>query len=394
MFRRWIQAIGIGLILPVAGLGQERPVDLPPLLTPPPQETLPLLPSRPRGPTGDYDHGHLYLPHTVPGNSGSPDVCRPLGRWWVDVSFEFAWAKQTTLPGPVRLQLPVGTGGTIPGPVLPVGGLSTTQFQGGFGLTLGRWFGETNRYGVEGSFFTLGGTDQTILGYARGLLVVFPNGSDASAPQVIVLPPPLANVLVTVFPATLSTWFTAAEVNYRHNLVCSPTARLDAIAGYRFAYLQDELYLGDPPVPSHDEYDHNRATVRNPFHGGQVGLAGEVRANRWIVAGSAKVALGVVTPEVCATGLFVGAEGARGMGGPTRITALTTPSSREFAVMPTLNITLGRQIRDHTRIFAGYSFQYLSRVGRIGEALDASTTTFNFTDYWVQTLNLGLDVRF
>ena len=78
-----------------------------------------------------------------------------------------------------------------------------------------------------------------------------------------------------VFPTTLSSWYTTADVNYRHNLYCGPNARLDALAGYRFALLQDELYLGEPPDSSRDEHENNRIAVSNRFHGGQVGLAGE-----------------------------------------------------------------------------------------------------------------------
>ena len=40
---------------------------------------------------------------------------------------------KNTAPGAVRLRVPDGLGGSIPGPVLPVSGLSTDTFQGGFG---------------------------------------------------------------------------------------------------------------------------------------------------------------------------------------------------------------------------------------------------------------------
>ena len=71
-------------------------------------------------------------------------------------------------------------------------------------------------------------------------------------------------------------------MNYRHNLHCGPSARLDLLAGYRFAYLEDELFLGEVPDGSNDDYLHNRIAVHNPFHGGQVGLAGEYRGERLV----------------------------------------------------------------------------------------------------------------
>src|SRR5262249_31663797 len=234
-------------------------------------------------------------------------------RWWVDVSVELAWTRMMTGPAAVRWRVPDGLGGSIPGPILPVADVIPDRFQGGFGLTVGRWFGEGNIHGVEASLFTVG-ADSTFDALAPGMLVVFPNGADASAPQGIVLPPPLAQAIVTVFPATLSNWFITTDVDYRRNLYCSPTARLDALVGYRFAYLREELYPGEPPDPAKDEHDRNRVAVTNPFHGGQIGLAGEVRGERWYISGSAKVALGVVTPEVTASGLFLGARGWNGFG--------------------------------------------------------------------------------
>ena len=106
----------------------------------------------------------------------------------------------------------------------------------------------------------------------------------------------------------------------------------------------------------------------NPFHGGQVGFAGEYRGDRWYVSGAAKVALGAVSPEICASGLFIDAEG--GNGGYTGLTALNATSGSRFAVLPTMNVQLGRQVGEHARLFVGYSFQYLSQVARLGDVLN------------------------
>jgi hypothetical protein len=402
---RWLLALGLGLGSAAAAGAQvnspnspdcicpDRPAQLPPLLTPPTGDPNAPPPASPRGPTGEYDHGYLYLPESAPPAPTGPEQCRPLGRWWVSPTLELAWLPKNTLPGTVRLRVPDGRGGSIPGPVLPTGGVSTDDFLGGFSLVLGRWFGETNTHGVEASFFTVG-NDTTFTGFAPGMLVVFPNGTNASAPQVIVLPQPLADAVVGVFPATLSTWFVGADVNYRQNLYCSPHARLDGLVGYRFAYLRDELYPGEPPDPGQDDHGRNRAAVTNPFHGGQIGLAGEFRADAWYVSGAAKVAFGVVTPDVSVSGMFVGADGLTGSGF-TRLVALSAPTHSLFAVLPTLNVTIGRQIREHARVFAGYSFQYLSRVVRLNDVLEPTAgTTVPVTDFWVQSVNFGLELRY
>ncbi|HVL13316.1 MAG TPA: BBP7 family outer membrane beta-barrel protein [Gemmata sp.] len=399
MASRWLLALGLALLGPLAAPAQvasdplERPTQLPPLLIPPTAQTDQRPPAGPRGPAGEYDHGHLYLPHYEPPAPAVAEVCRPLGRWWVNPTVELAWVPSRPAPGAVRLKLPAGLDRAYPGPVVPVGGRTTDDFQGGFGLSVGRFFGETNTHAVEGSLYLLGVQDYVFPAYAPGMLVVFPGGASNSAPQFIPLPSPLASRIVGVFPATLSSFFIGADANYRRNLYCSAGTRLDAVAGYRFAYLGEELFLGDVPDPDSDAYTHNRVLASNAFHGGQVGLAGEWRADAWYVGGAAKVAFGAVVPHVCASGAFVGAQGSAS-GGYSRLSRLADPPGSQFAVLPTVNVAVGRQLTDHARLFAGYSFQYLSRVTRLGDVLAPAGTGTTFTDFWVQAVNFGMELRY
>jgi hypothetical protein len=368
----------------------DQPTQYPSLLRPPAKPDPPLA-VVPRGPTGEYDHGHVYLPDYAP--PPAPEDCRPLGRWWISPSFEFAWMPSQPAPANIRLRVPAPGGGTIPGPVLPIAGQSANTLQAGFGLAGGWWFNDRNTRGVEASFFTTSGGYTTFDALALGMLVLFPDGA-GSAPQIIVFPPGFP--ITGIFPVTLSTWFIGTDVNYRHNLYCGPCARLDLIAGYRFAYLEDELFLGEVADGSNTDYRHNRFAAMNPFHGGQVGLAGEYRGDRWYVAGAAKVALGAVNPHVCASGLFLGAEGNTGLGngGYAELASLTSSSGSRFAVLPTMNVQLGRQVGEHARLFVGYSFQYLSQAVRLGDVLNPATPGIQFTDFWVQSLSLGFELRY
>jgi putative beta barrel porin BBP7 len=379
----------------------DQPTQYPPLLRPPASPDPPLA-EVPRGPTGEYDHGYVYLPEYVP--PCAPEACRPLGRWWISPSFEFAWLPARPAPTNIRLRVPAPGGGTIPGPVLPIAGQSADTFQAGFGLTGGWWFNDRNTCGVEASLFTLSGGDRTIDGIAPGMLVLFPDGA-GSTPEVLLFPPGFP--ITGIFPVTLSTWFIGADVNYRHNLHCGPSTRLDLLAGYRFAYLEDEMFLGEAPDGSSTDYRYNRIAVMNPFHGGQVGFAGEYRGERWYLSGAAKVAFGVVSPEVCASGLFRNTEGFTGLerfapagprrglgnGGYTGLTAAGDGDDR-FAVLPSLNLQLGRQVGQHARLYVAYSFQYLSEVARLGDVLKPGVAGLKYTDFWVQSLGLGFELRY
>ncbi len=373
---------------------------LPPLLPvpQPPGTPLPEVP-RPGGPPIEYDHGYQYLPERLPERSRrhpNDEACGPDGRWWIIPSLNLSWASTQPAPGGIRLRVPNSSvpGGVITGPRLPVGGLDAGRFEAALGLVVGRWFGETNTHGIEASAF-FRDANTTFEGLAPGMLVFFPGGVDRSAPQVVVLPNGVASQVVGSFPATLGTYFATADVNYRHKLVCTANSRLDVLAGYRYAFLEDELYLGELPADGrgHDAFRLNRVAVSNSFHAGQIGLAGEVRANGWYVSGSAKMAFGVVTPEVTATGLFLDAQGHSG-NGFRRLNALTAAGQSEFAVMPSLGVQVGRQLGNYTRLFAGYSFNYLSRAGRLGDVLNPANAGLPLTDFWTQSISFGGEFRF
>jgi hypothetical protein len=404
MRTRWLVALGVAVSCAVAG-GQELPPLPPAAPTLPPREPPgslpPLLPvpdapmaevPRP-GPGGvEYDHGYSYLPEYLPERPrrAPPDVCGPPGKWWVAPSLELAWVPTRPAPAVVRLRVPTGDGGTVAGPVLPVAGRSAGRFEAALGLVGGWWFGDTNTHGVEATFFTRD-ADSTFAARFPGGLVVFPRGTQREA-QVIAFPAGAAPLGAATFPVTLGTEFTTVDVSYRHKLLCSDRGRLDWLAGYRYAFLGDEVYLGDPPG-DHDEYRWNRAAVSNAFHAGQVGVAGEVRGDRWYVSGSAKVAFGVLTSKATTAGAFVGLEGLS-RGEFRRLGALAAAESSEFAVMPTLDVRVGRQLSDHMRLFAGYSFQYLSRAARLGDALNPAAGGLTFAEFWVQSIGLGAEFRF
>jgi hypothetical protein len=383
------------LPVPAVPSVQPRPGELPPLLPVPPREPLPEVPRPGNGSAGEYDPGYLYLPERAPERvRRRAEECGPAGRWWIAPSFELAWVPTNSAANNVRLRVPdpVSLFGTVPGPVVPVAGRSSGRFDAALGIALGHWFGESNTDGVDASFFLRDAQD-TFGVTSPGVLVLFPRGRGQGAPQVVAFPEPFGPRVIGSFPVTLGTFFTTVDVNYRHRLFCDDSARLDALVGYRFAYLEDELYLGDV-ADGNSDYKRNRVSVSNPFHAGQVGLAGEYRgAEGWYVAGSAKVAFGVVSPEARTSGLFVGAEGRAG-NGFRRLAALNSVEEDTFAVMPTFNVSVGRQVSDHARVFAGYTFQYLSRVGRLGDALAPANGGIPLTDFWVQSIGLGFEWRF
>jgi hypothetical protein len=108
-------------------------------------------------------------------------------------------------------------------------------------------------------------------------------------------------------------------------------------------------------------------------------------------------------------------------GGPPQTTSgglLALPSNighyerTEFAVMPQVGVRAGVQLTDHVRVYAGYDFLYLSDALRAGDQIDPRVNptllppvragvgpavpayTPQSTDFWMQGVNVGLQLRF
>jgi len=408
MRARKLLILGVMLIAALRAPAQERsrlsvfdvptaPMDLPPLLPVPPAAVP--QPRAPRGPSGEYDPGYFYLPERAPEKSG-PVACGPAGRFWLAPALELAWTRPASVPPLVRL-------GSAIGPVVSGGNLIAAPLRAGVSLAGGFWMNDDYTRGFDGSFFYLSGvgSDSLIFSNRDSLLLPTTGGT-------FPLADPNAGY-AGAFQAGLNTLFTAADVNYRGNLLCTPDARLDTLIGYRYGRLADEYELygkrlgpGGEIVRFRDE-----AHARNDFHGGQIGLAGEYRLERWYVAGTGKVAFGVVFTETDLDGKFrvngtvvpIGFYARPDVNGPR--------SHSQYAVMPLIGVTLGRQLGEHGRLYLGYNFLYLNHVTRGPDVLDPTPAVLasdpqapvasalvrrdaTTSDFWVQSLSLGMEWRY
>jgi hypothetical protein len=143
------------------------------------------------------------------------------------------------------------------------------------------------------------------------------------------------------------TSFVTADVNVRRNWLCNTDARLDSLVGYRFGHLADE---------------YATYRTRTHFHGGQIGLTGELRRDRWFVSGTGTVALGVAFRE----------------------------AESRFAVMPVAGVSVGRQLWEHVRIAVGYQLFYLNHSTGIASEIGEVATG----DFWAQSVRLTAEWRY
>jgi hypothetical protein len=214
------------------------------------------------------------------------------------------------------------------------------------------------------------------------------------------------------------------EVLVRRKLNQTCYRTLDFLWGYRYARIKESLTIrdeltsidpnGNVPVGTvvggFDQFE-----TSNWFHGFDIGFEYNFLRPRYTVGVLGKVALGSMHQDVQIGGsTFVAVPGSATM--ETAGGLLTQPSNlggyerNEFAVVPEFGVSLKYQISCCLEASFGYTLLYFSDVARPGDQVDlrvdprqitdpANATpfpafTFADSDYWVQGINVGLELKF
>lgn len=298
-------------------------------------------------------------------------------------------------------------------------------------LTVGGWFDAARRSGVEAVLFGVesGGTQYSATSGGEPILArPFFNVEAGFVGQ---------DAELTAFPGELSgtisvdsqTKLHGLELLYRRGFSQEWPRRVDLVAGWRYAQLEDDLRINDNKEvlsgalglavgTTLSEFDRFR--TKNTFHGGEVGVVVERWWCGWAVEGVLKVALGNTHMEALVDGsttVTVPVPGTNpsvtqtDAGLLAQQTNIGVRERNEFAVIPELGINLGYDVTPNLRATLGYSFIYWSRVARPGDQIDTNLNLtqlppgtlngipspgfdWHVTDVWVQGINAGIDYRF
>jgi hypothetical protein len=219
-----------------------------------------------------------------------------------------------------------------------------------------------------------------------------------------------------------------AEADLAARLISSDQFHLAALGGFRFLRLEDEVtngeqFLVSPNVPG---FGGSRVALQdefrtlNSFYGGQMGLETGVQYGLLSVDFRGKIALGQ-TQQLADIN---GATKSLSRNGSTSLFqgglyALRTNSGRhqrdELAFVPEVGLNVGLQLTRHWKVYAGYSFLWVSTVARAGEQIEPVVNVSQFpirsgngplvgparpapnldgTDFWAQGLTFGLELRY
>ena len=261
---------------------------------------------------------------------------------------------------------------------------ANNDIRNGFRGSAGLWFDDAQTIGLEANFFFLGNSRQEYAVGSNGTQIItrpFFNVVTGRADSELVSYPGVLAGRVSVDPRSS---IIGGGFNFVHNLCCDPClGRIDLLYGYRFFNVTDEITfrenltaLPGSLVPAGTTYaitDHFK--TRNDFNGGVIGLSAERRFGAFFIGLRGSVALGSnrETTEINGTTTITppgGLPQSYAGGLLAQPTNIGTYHHTAFAVLPELGLRLGYQMTDHTRIYAGYNFLYLSDVARAGDQID------------------------
>jgi hypothetical protein len=226
-----------------------------------------------------------------------------------------------------------------------------------------------------------------------------------------------------------------AELNASFHNYSADRLHTEALFGFRYMRLAESLtindqlspltntggltFLGNPIGVGDSLSDEDRFRTINDFYGIQIGGRVQWEGDWFFVSGFGKIALGATNQQVDIDGQTVLTSAAGSQAAEGGILALPSNighhSRVELGYMPEGGINIGIKVCPHVQLVAGYSFLYWNAVARPGNQIDLgvnparvpSDTTFgqsgiparpafSFNDdsFWVQTLNLGIEIRY
>lgn len=372
-------------------------------------------------------------------------LCGPPGNCWVRTEVLGWWTKGQDVP-PLVTTGPDNTNPGIlgePGTEILFGDDTINdKWRIGGRISAGTWLDECHIWGVEGDYFALDDADQNFFASGHDYPFLSRPFIDVTngLPGVPAVEAVNNDDLCGQITVLTSSGFQGAGVDLRRNLCCKTSCcdtghnpnnwndwsahccRLDAIGGYRFYRLDDNVYFREQlesiaqsgPVAFGTTYDiFDRFQSRNEFQGGEIGLIGTVYRGRWSVEALAKVALGNTHSKVRINGsttTTVPGQAPNTLPGgllalPSNIGNYTRD---DFSAIPQLSVKLGYQCSCHVRLLIGYDFLYWSNVARAADQIDLRVDTnqlppgspgdfpqFRFadSDFWAQGVSGGVEVR-
>ncbi|MCS7015190.1 MAG: BBP7 family outer membrane beta-barrel protein [Gemmatales bacterium] len=358
--------------------------------------------------------------------------------FYADLEYLIWWMKSMSIPPLITTSNAndLGVLGRPSTQVLLGESLDHDAFSGGR-FTLGWWFDPCRVWAIEGTFFFLAEETRRDLFSSSGIPILarpFFNAQTGQEDSELIANPSLPGLFPLAGQAevTLESRLIGFELNlvrswlYGANPAWHKQYNLDFVFGYRYMQLRETLTIREDLLVPEDSGDIPAGTrfliedafaTRNSFNGGQIGLRGELRWGSWFLDGRAKVAFGNTSQTVTINGsTVIVTPGTGTISGPGGLLALPTNMGRfqrdTFSVVPEFGVNVGYYITPYIKVYVGYTFLGWTNVVRPGNVIDRQVNpsqlppggilvgparpAFRFRDgdFWVQGVNVGVEMRY
>ena len=371
----------------------------------------------------------LYGEETRPYNTKKHGYCGG--------EYIYLWMKNSPAPAPLVVS---GPNVAAYAPVLGQPNTSVilgnkpidNEARSGAKFFAGAWLDAAHIYGLEANYLFLCERSNTKSVESNGLTgspcLTFPffnpvTGSESSAllaEENLYSAQAILKVTNSMQNSELNALFKILKNSKRSNL--------DILLGFLWWNFKEHLTFkaSSPNVtPPYDVYTTNdQFKTSNNFYSGQFGIIGDYLWNRFFVQLKASAALGAMQGSLKVQGKFI----TNNFDGytalqlfPAGYTAMPTNAGSStrtwFSVLSQANVNLGYNVAKNVDCFIGYLFLYVTNVlfasnqiDRVinpsqAPAISANPSTevvgekrpkmlFNKSQFWVQGLNTGINIRF
>jgi hypothetical protein len=297
----------------------------------------------------------------------------------------------------------------------------------GMRLYFGMWFDSCQETGFEISAFTLPKASQDF----RAIGGTRADGTpDITVPFNSVGPGPVTGETAATIGGVFNGAIVTGTVNEQmtsilwggnadmlFNLWKGEFWRLDGVAGFQYARLDEELTFDTAVRTAPFGSTHDQFRTANSFYGGEIGLRTAAQLDRWGIQFTGKVGLGDTEQTLDISGTSVAPDnfgGAFGQGGFFALGSNIGNSTRsKFGVIPQVDGKVTYAFNCHVQGYFGYDFLYWARVLRPGNEIDRNINVnlspvfggsatgvgppmparlITPTDFWAHGLTLGLTV--
>ena len=209
--------------------------------------------------------------------------------------------------------------------------------------------------------------------------------------------------------------FFGGEVFFRSLLDSGCNYRLDALVGYQYSRLNDDLVMS---ATTNDVAAGNTFTftdlfdVSNSYNAGSLGAQAELYNGCWTLSMLGKISLGNMRQEVTINGVNT-ANGIQTAGGffTQPFTNIGVHSRDTTVWSPEANFKLAYAFTKNISLSVGYTFIYWNKMALAGDQIDRNVNAtqlsgggligpgdprfaFRDTDYWIQTADIGVNWRY